>query len=148
MPHAKPKKTQKVPDYATRSLMPLPLALVLFTDEKDFHAELERLGIRIGCDFVPFGCNAVVHSFENEKDGHEIDMVCIDTRKLVGMEPEAVVALIVHEAVHVKQHCMRVIGERKPSKEFEAYAVQHITEALLKQFFDQNAKPRKHARKA
>ena len=128
--------------------MPLPLSLVLFTVEKDFRAELGRLGIKVECEFVPDAATAVVHSFENIKDGTEIDMVCIDTRKLVGKEPEEVIAMIVHEAVHVKQHCMRYIGERKPSKEFEAYAVQHITEALLKQFFNQNAKPRKHARKA
>lgn len=148
MLHEKQKKTPKVPEYATRSLMPLPLSLVLFTSEKEFLAELERLGIKVGCDFVPFGASAVVHSFENDETGHEINMVCIDTRKLVGKKPEEVIAMIVHEAVHVKQHCMRFIGEKKPSKEFEAYAVQHITEALLKQFFNQNAKPRKHARKA
>lgn len=137
----------KVPEYATRSLMPLPVALVLFTREKDFRAELERLGITLGCDFVPHPAVAVVHSFEDIRQGTEINMVCIDMAKLVDKSSAEVVAMIVHEACHVKQNCMRYIGEKKPSREFEAYAMQHITEALLTQFFKQNAKPRRNSRK-
>lgn len=41
-----------------------------------------------------------------------------------------------HEAVHVFQHFKKSIGERKPSKEFEAYAIQSIADRLMNEYAD------------
>jgi hypothetical protein len=46
-------------------------------------------------------------------------------------DPVGVVGLIVHEAVHVWQSVKEDIGESSPSKEFEAYALQHIVQQLF-----------------
>lgn len=67
--------------------------------------------------------------------------VCF-TRKglacVVGMnlEPEdhrspLAFGLLVHEATHVFQEWMRDIGEEKPSDEFMAYSIQHISTELM-----------------
>lgn len=48
-----------------------------------------------------------------------------------GDEPELVIGLIVHEAAHVWQGARDVMGERDPSPEFEAYALQYIVLNLL-----------------
>ena len=46
-------------------------------------------------------------------------------------------ALIVHEAVHIWQHIREDIGEVKPSAEFEAYAIQIISQRLLEEYHRQ-----------
>jgi hypothetical protein len=48
--------------------------------------------------------------------------------------PEGVVALLVHEAVHLWQYIKEDIGEHNPSKEFEAYAIQNLTQELLQSY--------------
>ena len=39
--------------------------------------------------------------------------------------------VLVHEAVHVKQHVTAQMGEEAVGIEFEAYAIQHITAFLI-----------------
>lgn len=46
--------------------------------------------------------------------------------------PWGVADFIVHEAVHVWQQICNIIGEDKPSKEFEAYSIQRIAFELAK----------------
>ena len=38
---------------------------------------------------------------------------------------------LVHEAVHIWQNLCEYIGEENPSKEFEAYTIQNITQRLF-----------------
>lgn len=45
-------------------------------------------------------------------------------------------ALLVHEAVHIWQHYCVWIGEQSPSTEFEAYAIQHISQELMYAYAD------------
>jgi hypothetical protein len=47
------------------------------------------------------------------------------------MELEQVYALLVHEAVHIWQDVKHRIGEDNPSSEFEAYAIQNISQELM-----------------
>lgn len=44
--------------------------------------------------------------------------------------------LLVHEAVHVFQEWMVDIGEEKPSAEFMAYSIQHISTELMCSYRD------------
>lgn len=39
----------------------------------------------------------------------------------------------VHEATHIFQHLCETIGEVKPSSEFEAYSIQYIATAIIKE---------------
>lgn len=131
----------KIPEYFSRSLMPLPINVVLFTKEKDFKRECKRLGMG-DYDFVDDHAVACVHTFENMKDHTTVNMVCVDMKKLENKEAHEVIGMLVHEATHLKQRCMQYLGEDEPSKEFEAYSMQHLTEELCKQFFKQNATKR------
>lgn len=47
-----------------------------------------------------------------------------------------------HEATHIKQSYMDFIGDKNPSEEFEAYAVQRITRDLMKACIKQKGKIR------
>lgn len=51
-----------------------------------------------------------------------------------GDTPIDTVAVLAHEAVHVKQGWMALISEHTPSDEFEAYVVQGIMKTLLGQY--------------
>lgn len=48
-----------------------------------------------------------------------------------GHTPATVVNLLVHEATHIWQDMRDAIGEKFPSSEFEAYAMQNITAELF-----------------
>lgn len=43
--------------------------------------------------------------------------------------------LMAHEAVHIFQELCAVRGEKEPSKEFQAYTIQHITQQLIQELF-------------
>ena len=49
-------------------------------------------------------------------------------------ERELIYALLVHEAVHIWQEIKKLIGEEHPSKEFEAYSMQAITQELFVEY--------------
>lgn len=46
-------------------------------------------------------------------------------------------ALIVHEAVHIWQEIKQILGEHDPSKEFEAYSIQAISQELMTEYLRQ-----------
>lgn len=105
----------------------------LVTTPKLFKAELKKMGVKDRVDFLKHGFNACCHAFECE--GNECFIVCIgDVR---GKDPIEVAGLIVHEATHIKQHVMRIIGEKAPSDEFEAYMMQNISANLMQCFVEQ-----------
>lgn len=45
--------------------------------------------------------------------------------------PQVVVELLSHEAMHIWRDIRKTTGERKPSSEFEAYAMQNILRNLM-----------------
>lgn len=55
-------------------------------------------------------------------------------------DPAGVMGLLVHEATHVWQYIRKDIGEKKPSVEFEAYAMHNITTELWKAYHKTRAK--------
>lgn len=65
------------------------------------------------------------------KGNDEIDIITIGDHKQTAM---SAVVLLVHESMHIWRHCRQLIGEHEPSSEFEAYTVQTIFEALLRDF--------------
>lgn len=45
-----------------------------------------------------------------------------------------VYGLLLHEAVHVWQKVRKLMGEKEPSSEFEAYSIQAIAQDLFKMY--------------
>jgi hypothetical protein len=52
-------------------------------------------------------------------------------------DPIQVACAIVHESVHVFQRLCDSIGESAPSREFEAYSIEHFSECLMREFVRQ-----------
>ncbi|MEF0130076.1 hypothetical protein [Acinetobacter baumannii] len=51
-----------------------------------------------------------------------------------------VYGLLLHEAVHVWQIVKKLMGEREPSSEFEAYSIQAIAQDLFKMYEESEVK--------
>jgi hypothetical protein len=121
------------PQWCSRSLFDLPFYLALCTTEAMFHGELKRL--RVPQPWPAFlateHANATVHMLETPGDRQSV-IACIPPGG--DRDPFCIVGLIVHEAVHVWQWACEQMGEREPSVEFEAYAIQRITQNLLGEY--------------
>ena len=68
-----------------------------------------------------------------ESDEKVCAIVTINKR-VDGKCSNGIVGLIVHEAVHVWQFVRENIGESNPSSEFEAYAIQAISQELIEAY--------------
>lgn len=83
-------------------------------------------------DFVSAGANATTHFFECNGGNDVTAVVTLGSTK--GRAPATVTSLLVHEAMHIWRECLKSAGEKHPSSEFEAYAMQHLTHELLKMY--------------
>lgn len=116
--------------WCARDAFLLPLCYTACFSEKAFQREMRRLRVPANAQppFVMASANASTHFFE-KSDGSVAAIVCMDTG--TDAEPIQVACLLVHEAVHIWQEAMRLIGEDKPSAEFEAYTIQTISQELM-----------------
>lgn len=78
---------------------------------------------------------AVVHTWE--MDTKLVCVVCLNP-KAVKADPIEVACTLVHESVHIFQRLCDSIGESQPSREFEAYSIERITERLMREFVRQS----------
>lgn len=110
--------------------------LGLALSERDFHAALRHCAIP-KADWPEWirspQADATVHFFTNPA-GNLCAVVCLRVRE--GVEGLQIASLLVHEAVHVWQEFREHIGERNPSREFEAYSIQAIAQRLLYAYAD------------
>lgn len=114
-----------------------------FTDcPKAFAAELKRLDVKDCPAFVPEKAAGCVHFLESESNLTTVIM-CIDRAKAKGKTLSQQVSLIAHEATHIWQDCKRVMNEKNPGDEIEAYAIQWITQCCVDLFLE---KPKKIAK--
>lgn len=101
--------------------------------DKDFREMLD--GLKVKKNMRPktraAANGATTHYFES-KGGKLAAIVALSPTKKVN--PIAVCGLLVHEAVHIWQAHCNEIGEKAPSSEFEAYAIQHIAQTLIEKF--------------
>ena len=74
---------------------------------------------------------ARTHIFE--RGDRLVAVVCMGDARL-DKEPIQIAALLVHEALHVKQHLFDSMCEHTPSAEFEAYTVQAIAQELMYEY--------------
>lgn len=108
----------------------LPINLGFTTSEKAFQVEMARLQIE-GVEFVPPTFDACVHYLENSSERPSTTaIVCLRPRP--NSTQAQIISMLTHEAVHVWQQICEEMREQFPSKEFEAYTIQWITQLLLR----------------
>lgn len=116
------------------ALVESPIHYCLCTSKKQFEKELKRLNVSEKVEWVRKGFSATAHHLVSG-DGSQCTIVGFKPDKKC--TPEQHYCLLVHEAVHIWQEIRVAIGEDKPSAEFEAYAIQRISQALIESFNDQ-----------
>ena len=107
----------------------------LCTNEKQFKRVLSEFKIprRERPDFVAnWHSDATSHFLENRDEGKVAVVVCV--RSFEGKTRAQIAGLLTHEAVHIWQQTRENTGEREPSSELEAYAIQNIMQNLLEEF--------------
>lgn len=127
--------------WLSRTLITSPYHYGLCRSEKEFHRQLKRLGLPrrdwsafLGADSegASTSADATTHFFENKKRFGLAAIVCIGNTR--GSTRAQIHALLAHEAMHIWRAIRENIGETKPSHEFEAYALQAITQNLITAF--------------
>ena len=79
---------------------------------------------------------ACVYYYEAPHGGR-CAVVCMDREKLADYTSVEIACLLVHEAVHIFQFWRDYAGERTASNEFEAYAIQNISQTLMESYVNQ-----------
>lgn len=121
-----------------REIIPLPLYYTICTSRIILDKECKRLKVSPSLFKDPSTSGASTYFAENESK-HTVAIVALFNHTY---ERNQIASLIAHEAVHIWQVAREEIGEKEPSKEFEAYAVQAIFQELLYEY-DRQRKKRK-----
>jgi len=77
---------------------------------------------------------AMLHTWE---DGGRVTCVLCLRPDAQTADPIEVAGTLVHESVHVFQRLCDSIGEANPSREFEAYSIEHIAQQFMREFVRQ-----------
>lgn len=113
-----------------KKLEPFPFFVGFIPSEKVWDREMKRLGVR----HEPYPTTDGAATYFTDDFG--IGNVLVTTVEECFKEGNEFVAikLLVHEAVHVFQRLCETIGEDTPSKEFQAYYIEYISDFLIKAF--------------
>lgn len=102
---------------------------------KVFAKEIKRLGIKDEVEFVCSGAAATTHILTSDT-GNAVAIVTVDITKIKGKTKSQIMALLVHEAVHVWQECLERMREKNPGQEIEAYAIQWVSQCFMNIIMD------------
>lgn len=108
----------------------------LVLSEEDFQYEMDvaKIPMHHRGRWVREGSSATCHTYANE-DGKMVCLVAMEGwEKATAIQ---IVGLLIHEAVHIWQSMCENIGENEPSREFEAYSIQWISQELMESFSEQ-----------
>ncbi|MFZ2981872.1 MAG: hypothetical protein WA085_12635 [Sphingobium sp.] len=132
----------KCVEWVDRALVVSPYYIGLCKSPDVFERELKRMKVPKANRpaFILNGSGATVHFFE-KGDGKLCAIVCITKPK--GMNRIQLDCLLVHEAAHIWQAIRDNIGEKSPSHEFEAYAIQSISQRLIESYWAKPTKAKK-----
>lgn len=111
--------------------------IVLCLSERDFRTALRELNVPKDRSpaWVDACASAACHTFTRE-GAMPTCVVCL--RDAFGEDPIVVAGLLVHEAVHVWQTAREALTPTSaPGIELEAYAIQNISQELMRAFRDQ-----------
>ena len=114
-------------------LIQLPCNIAICDSEAQFLNILKKikLSAQLWPVWIADKAEGCTHLFSDEHG----DMVCvICVRK--GLSRTCTIGIIVHEAVHAWQLIKNIIAEDKPSDEFEAYAIQNLSQRLISAYFE------------
>lgn len=116
---------------------PWPGFVGLCFDEKVFHKEMERLGLKQKVNFLGSDhASATLHHFVS-RGGSVCQILALGSVK--GRTKEQVAGLIAHEAVHVIQNMQEdIAGGKSLGGEAEAYLVQMIVQEALQSLWKSN----------
>ena len=131
-----PKTPRKIKPWWMNRAVVYGLRIALCTNEAMFDAEILRMTSRKNMDKWCKPGKACIHTLAPKGGGQPSQIVCIDAAALLD-QPTLAAAMLAHEATHAKQALMKVMGEKKPSDEFEAYVVQNIVHNLLDEYHRQ-----------
>lgn len=112
------------------NIFPYPLYAGITDCPEAFKREMKRLGIKEDVAFVNTDASATTHFFTSKKHTNTA-IICVDTKCPKRASPTQMMALIVHEAVHIWQECKEMMRETKPGNEIEAYAIQWISQCCF-----------------
>lgn len=120
--------------WCDRTLFTSPVYYGLCTNQRQFEKVLRQLKLKRE-DWPEFKksewCDATTHFFDG-KGCDNCAVVTIGSTK--GKSRAQIAGLLTHEAVHIWQEIRSLIGEKEPSSEFEAYAVQRIAQNLIAEY--------------
>lgn len=118
------------------TLVDLAYDLTLCTNVSQFHKVLKNIKLPRE-DWPPYllaeDDDATAH-FLRAPDKRRYAIVCVSDQTT--SSAAQTLALLVHEAVHVWQWHCDVMGEDEPSREFEAYSIQAISQSLIQAYID------------
>jgi hypothetical protein len=124
-----PEPGRMKPQLLDRTLIQGP-HLMLVTSKKEFAQAMREFGVTPSYPWINSDADATVHTLESNRG-----LACIVSLNVPRETGGIVIAgLLTHEAVHIWQQYRRNIGERKPSPEFEAYAIQSISQTLMQAY--------------
>lgn len=106
--------------------------LALCLSEREFYEATAHLGIVSPGDWIKNPWSHATAHYLTSRRGELAVVVCLNEWR--GRSPIEVAGLLVHEAVHVWQEYVDRIGEERPGREQEAYAVQSIAQELMAEF--------------
>lgn len=106
-----------------------PVCFGFCPSETAWNREMKRFGMK---EPYPVSDGRTTTFFNANKGAHFI-LVTIGAGGVNRSDVE-ITGLLVHEAMHVWQSILESIGEEKPGREMEAYAMQAITQELLQAF--------------
>lgn len=106
----------------------------LCLSEKEYKKQVKRLGINAPNNWLNENANATVHYLTNQ----ECKLCCIVCLgDYTNRNLHEIYGLLIHESVHIWQQFKEWIGEKEPSREFEAYCIQAIAQELILSFDNQ-----------
>lgn len=129
--------------YLERDTHSLSLKWALCLDEASFEKLTKKLCKSYEAPWVSHGGFASTHVLVNQDDGGKFVIVCM---KPTWKSIQWIHGVLVHEAVHVWQEHIKIIGERWPSAEFEAYGIEAISYKLFHAYREMTAKKKPVAR--
>ena len=132
--------------WLNRTLFESPYCYRLCITEKDFHAELKRLGLskEHWPEFLKSTHANATTNFFQSKDGQFCAIVNLRKEDGLKRKKSEVYGLLIHEAMHIWREGREHLGEFSPSSELEAYAVQRLAQNLIWSWRKQVKRGRKH----
>jgi len=124
------------PKWLDRTLVVCPYYFTVATSEERYRKAMRRFKMTDLPPWLSKGANATAHSFEHSS-GDLAAIVCIDGK---GKSVPQIAGLLTHEAMHIWRWTQEHYGEKEPSAEFEAYAVQSLTQRMMEEYERQTKK--------